>query len=55
MIPQLRALFRALNLEVAAYTDDDLLDAVLAVCPVVDDQWPSDEQVRLVFRRLKDH
>lgn len=52
VIPQLRALFHSLALDVSGYADAEVVDAMLAACPVVDDHWPSDAQVRMAFRRL---
>ena len=52
IVPEIRALFAALRLDTAGYDDDALTEAVLAVCPVVDAGWPSDDQLRRVFQRL---
>jgi hypothetical protein len=52
VIPELRTLFGTLGLNVSPYSDAELVDAVLAVAPVVDDGWLSDEQLTLVIQRL---
>ncbi len=48
----LRTLFRTLDLDVTRYGDETIVDAVLAVSSVLDDTWPSDEQLHEAFRRL---
>ena len=52
VMPQLRAMFSSLGLDVTSCSDDALVEAMLRVCPVVDDRWPSDEQMRCVFAIL---
>ena len=52
ILPEIRALFGTLGLDTAGYDDDALTDALLAVCPVVDAGWPSDDQLKRVFQRL---
>jgi hypothetical protein len=52
ILPEIRALLRILGLDINGYNDDALTDAVLAVCPVIEAGWPSDEQLRRVFRHL---
>jgi hypothetical protein len=52
ILPEIRALLGILGFDVNAYNDDALTDAVLAVCPVVEAGWPSDDQLRRVFQRL---
>ena len=50
----LRSLFRLLELDVSPYSDAAIDDAILAVCPLVDRTWPSDEQLHAVLQRLKE-
>ena len=52
ILPEIRALFGTLGLDIAGYDDAALAEAVLAVCPVVDVGWPSDDHVKRVFQRL---
>jgi len=52
ILPEIRALFAALGLDAAGYDDDALTGAVLAICPVVEAGWPSDDQLRRVFQHL---
>jgi hypothetical protein len=52
VVLELRTLFDSLRLDVKPYSDADLVDAVLAVAPVVEDGWLSDEQARQVFQHL---
>ncbi len=49
---EIRTLFATLDLDVSPYSDANLIDAVLAVAPLVDDGWLSDEQVRQVFQHV---
>jgi hypothetical protein len=49
----LRALFRLLDLDVSPYSDEAITEVILAVCPLVDDSWPSDTQLGAVLQRLK--
>jgi hypothetical protein len=48
----LRTLFKLLGCEVDTYGDDQLVDALLEVAPELHDQWPSDEEIQLAFKRL---
>ena len=52
ILPELRALFGTLGLDIAGHDDDALAGAVLAVCPLVDVGWPSDDQLKRVFQHL---
>ncbi|HVO27605.1 MAG TPA: hypothetical protein VMW56_28690 [Candidatus Margulisiibacteriota bacterium] len=52
ILPEIRALLGILGLDSNGYNDDALTEAVLAVCPVVEAGWPTDEQLRRVFERL---
>ena len=52
IVPEIRALLGTLGFDIAGYDDDALTDAVLAVCPVVDAGWPSDDQLKRVFQHL---
>jgi hypothetical protein len=49
-----RNLFGLCNFDVTAYSDDAIADAVLEVCPIVGENWPTHEQLTLVFERLQD-
>lgn len=53
ILPELRALFAAVKLDITAYDDDALMDAVLAVCPVVDAGWPTDDDLKRIFQHLR--
>jgi len=50
--PYLRNLFRTLGLDVTAYSDATLVDAVLSISSSMDDEWPSDAQLQEAFTRL---
>ena len=52
VLPEIRGLLGILGLDSNGYNDAALMDAVLAVCPVLEAGWPSDEQLRSVFQRL---
>lgn len=52
ILPEIRALFGSLGYNIAAYDDDTLTDAVLTVCPVVSEGWPTNEQIELVLKTL---
>ena len=52
ILPEIRQLFGVVGLNVAAFDDDALIDAVVTTCPVVDPDWPTDEQLRRIFERL---
>ena len=52
MARTLRALFALLGCDVAAYSDADLVDALLFAAPEVHAAWPSDDEVRKAFERL---
>jgi len=51
-VAYLRNLFRTLDLDVAAYSDDTLVDAVLSISSGIDDEWPSDAHLQEAFTRL---
>ena len=55
MVRPLRALFGLLGFDVTAYSDVDLVDAVLYVAPEVHVDWPTDDDVRRAFERLSSH
>jgi len=48
----LRHLFRLEQLDVSRFTDEEITAAVLAICPIYSDAWPTDEQLRAVHQRL---
>ncbi len=52
-MPYLRNLFRLHGLDVSAYPDEAVADAVLQVCPTITDDWPTDTQLTAVFRQLR--
>jgi hypothetical protein len=52
-MPYLRSLFRILGRDVSVYSDASIIDAMLNVCPVVANDWPTNDQLELVFQRLQ--
>ena len=52
-IAYLRTLFRTLGFDVRRYTDETVVDALLSVSAVLDDTWPTDEQIQEAFDRLR--
>lgn len=51
-VAYLRNLFRTIDLDVTAYSDATLVDAVLSISSEMDDEWPSDAQLQEAFKRL---
>ncbi len=51
-IRMIRALFRSLDLDVSAYTDEAIAEAFIAIAPILDASWPSDDQVQAAYRYL---
>jgi len=52
-IPYLRNLFRLHDLDVAGYSDEAIADAILQVCPIVTESWPTEAQLRAIVRHLR--
>jgi len=52
ILPEIRALFATAGLDVSAYDDGTLMDAVLAVCPLVDPGWPTDDDLQRIVHHL---
>jgi hypothetical protein len=50
-IRSIRYLFHLLD--VSAYSDETIVAAFMDVCPVVNQSWPSDEELRSVLQRLQ--
>jgi hypothetical protein len=49
----MRRLFELLHLDVTAFSDEAIADAVLHVCPMMDEGWPTDAQLLAVFAHLQ--
>ncbi len=52
ILPEVRALFATVGLDVTRYDDDALTTAVLAVCPLVDEGWPTDDDLKRIVQYL---
>jgi len=49
----IRTLFGLLDLNVSPYSDDDIADAMLTVCPTPNADWPTDAQLEAVVAQLQ--
>jgi hypothetical protein len=55
VLPALRNLFQLVGCDTTPFSDAAIVDAVLVVCPVFRESWPTDAQVKSAFRRLQEH
>ena len=52
MMPVIRILFRSIGCDVAAYSDEQVADAMLEVCPRLDDFWLTTKHLQQTFSKL---
>ena len=49
----LRQLFKQIGIDVSGYSDGVLAEAILTTCPLVTDDWPSDNDLRVAAEWLR--
>ena len=52
-IGTLRRLFSEIGLDVSRYSDGVIVEAILTTCPLVTDDWPSDNDLRAASEWLR--
>ena len=48
VLPHLRHLLLLSGIGTVDYTDDEIIEAVMHVCPEYHDEWPTDEEVQRI-------